>query len=263
MLYSIKILFQVLYSFKTAYAETPIICKLSGMKNWSRVFGDFLEMLYPPLCITCGERLISQEKYICMACWFDLPVSRFHHEPDNKVAQLFWGRVQIENAAAYFYYRKGSRYQKLIHFIKYKGLKELGFEAGKRFGAELAEAENYKPPELIVPVPLHPKKLKKRGFNQSEWIARGMAHAVGSPLDHENLYRKIFTDTQTRKGRFERWQNVEGIFGVKNPEVFENKHILLVDDVVTTGSTLEACAYELLKIEGTRVSVATLAYADY
>jgi ComF family protein len=233
------------------------------MNTLAQIFDNVLELFYPQLCITCGERLISQEKYICMKCWFDLPVSRFEKENENKVAQLFWGRVQIEHATSYFQYRKGSRYQKLIHFVKYKGLKELGQETGRRFGVVLAETENFTQIDKIVPVPLHPKKQKIRGFNQSEWIARGISEGLNKPMLENNLYRKTFTSTQTRKNRFERWQNVEGIFGVKNSEEFENQHLLIVDDVVTTGSTLEACAYELLKISGVKVSIATLAFADF
>src|SRR5690554_2263791 len=141
------------------------------MNALTQAFDDVLGLFYPQLCITCGERLISQEEYICLKCWFDLPVSRFENERENKVAQLFWCRVQIETATSYFHYRKGSRYQKLIHFIKYKGLKELGLIAGKRFGHTLAESDHFNRIDGIVPVPLHPKKRKKRGFNQSEWIA--------------------------------------------------------------------------------------------
>ncbi|WP_372949614.1 ComF family protein [Mariniphaga sp.] len=233
------------------------------MNTLTQIFDDVLGLFYPQLCITCGERLISQEKYLCMKCWFDLPISRFENENENKVAQLFWGRVQVEHATSYFHYRKGSRYQKLIHFIKYKGMKELGLETGRRFGDILAETENFNQIDTIVPVPLHPKKQKKRGFNQSDWIARGISESMNKPISDNNLHRKVFTSTQTRKNRFERWQNVEGIFGVKNPEKFENQRVLLVDDVVTTGSTLEACAYELLKVSGTKVSIATLAFADF
>lgn len=223
---------------------------------------NLLELLYPSQCIACSERLNSQETYLCMNCWMDLPVSRFHHESDNKVAQLFWGRVKIEQATSYFQYRKGSRYQNLIHFIKYKGLKELGLETGKRFGAVLAESSSFSNISLVVPVPLHKKKEKKRGFNQSEWIAMGIGSALQRPVVANNLFRQIYTPTQTRKNRFERWQNVDGIFGVKNPAEFEGNHILLIDDVVTTGSTLEACAWELLKIKDVKISIATLAFAD-
>lgn len=233
------------------------------MKEMPRILNDLLGLFYPELCITCGDRLISQEKHICMKCWFDLPVNNFHRESDNKVAQLFWGRVQIENAVSYFNYRKGSKYQKLIHFIKYKGLKELGYETGLRYGNVLIQSEKFRDIDIVVPVPLHPRKEQKRGYNQSEWIARGLAESMKKPLSADNLYRKMHTSTQTRKNRFERWQNVEGIFGIKRPDEFSGKHILLVDDVVTTGSTLEASAFQLLKINNTRVSIATLGFADY
>lgn len=232
------------------------------MNKLSHAFDDLLELFFPSLCITCGERLISQEKFVCMNCWLDLPVTNFHLEPENKVAQLFWGRVNIENATAWFHFRKGSNYQQIIHFIKYKGIKELGFECGKRLGNSLAETKNFQDVDVIVPVPLHPKKLNQRGYNQSEWIARGIAETLQKPVQTNNLYRKRFTSTQTKKTRLERWQNVEGIFDVNNPESFMGKHILLVDDVATTGATLEACAVPLLNFENTKVSIATLAYAD-
>lgn len=223
---------------------------------------NFLELIYPSQCVTCGERLTSQDSYLCINCWMDMPVSRFTDEPDNKVAQLFWGRVPVENATSFFRYRKGSRYQKLIHSIKYKGMKELGFEAGKRFGHLLADTGHSYPVDIIVPVPLHKRKLRKRGYNQSEWIASGIASAIQKPVVTDNLVRLVYSATQTRKNRYERWQNVEGIFEVREAEAFSGKHILLVDDVVTTGSTLEACAFELVKLPGTKVSIATLAFAD-
>ncbi|MDD4144629.1 MAG: phosphoribosyltransferase family protein [Prolixibacteraceae bacterium] len=230
------------------------------MNRISRTCNDLLELLYPSLCITCGERLVLHEKYICMKCWLDLPVTNFHLDPENNVARLFWGRVNIEYATSYFFFRKGSRYQKLIHFIKYRGLKELGFESGIRLGDLLSA--NYNSVDLIVPVPLHPEKEKRRGFNQSEWIARGIAVSFDHPVVPGNLYRTVYNPTQTRKDRYGRWLNVEGIFKVRDPGRFEGRHIMLVDDVITTGSTLEACAAEILKIPGTRVSIATLAVAD-
>lgn len=232
------------------------------MIKLSKTFNDLLELFYPTLCIACGDRLISQEKYLCMNCWTDVPLTNFHLNPENRVAQLFWGRTQIENASAWFSYKKGSNYQHLIHFIKYKGLKELGFETGRRFGLALVESPNFNTIDIIVPVPLHPKKEKKRGYNQSEWIARGMAETMHKPLSTNNLIRNLHTSTQTKKNRFERWQNVENIFAVNKPDELSNKHILLVDDVVTTGSTLEACAFTLLKIESVKVSIATLGFAD-
>ena len=233
------------------------------MLNWSKNISDILELVFPTLCVTCGERLITQEKFVCFNCWNDLPETHFHLEPDNKVAQLFWGRVTIENAAAYFSYKKGSKYQQLIHFTKYRGLKELGFEAGRKYGFVLRESLVFSGADYVVPVPLHPKKEKKRGYNQCKWIADGVADSLNKKVVSDNLFRKTYTSTQTRKNRYERWQNVDGIFGIHRPEEFENKHLLLIDDVVTTGSTLEACAFEILKIKNTKVSIATLAFADF
>ncbi|HKI89760.1 MAG TPA: phosphoribosyltransferase family protein [Draconibacterium sp.] len=233
------------------------------MKRLAQYTDELLGLFFPDLCVTCGERLLSHEKYVCLNCWHDLPQTHFHLVEENKVAQLFWGRVQIEHATSFFSYKKGSRYQQLIHFAKYKGLKELGFETGRRFGFMLNESEVFSSVDWIVPVPLHPKKQKIRGYNQSEWIACGMADSMKKQVSADNLYRKIYTSTQTRRNRFERWQNVEGIFDVARPSEFENKYILLVDDVVTTGSTLEACAFSLLKTENIKVSIATLAFADF
>ncbi len=225
-------------------------------------FNDLLELFFPALCITCGDRLISQEKYVCVKCWSDLPVTNFHFDADNKVAQLFWGRIKIENATSYFTFKKGSIYQQLIHSVKYRGLKELGFETGRRFGAALSDSESFAAVDVIIPVPLHPLKEKKRGYNQSEWIAKGIADTLGKSYSVSELKRNIHTSTQTKKNRFERWKNVENIFVVEHPEILAGKHILLVDDIITTGSTLEASAYQLLKIEGVKVSIATLGYAD-
>ena len=232
------------------------------MRKLAGEFNNFLELFFPTLCVTCGNRLITQEKFLCFDCWQDLPVTNFHHHSGNKVEQLFWGRVNIELATAFFSFNKGSNYQHLIHFIKYKGMKELGYETGKRFGISLSDSAGFSSVGYIVPVPLHPKKEKMRGYNQSEWIAKGISETMKKPVSADNLKRNLHTSTQTRKNRFERWENVENIFETTRPEEFKGKHILLVDDVVTTGSTLESCAFQLLQIENVKVSIATLAFAD-
>jgi ComF family protein len=182
-------------------------------------------------------------------------------EPDNRVEQLFYGRVKIEYATSFFYFSKGSKYQTLLHNLKYKGMKELGAEIGKHFAIDLMQSANFTSVDIICPLPLHPSKEKKRGYNQSWWIASGIAKQMQKELSDNNLKRVTATETQTRKGRFERWQNVDGIFELTNPEAFSGKHILLVDDVVTTGSTLEACAHAITTIINARVSIATLATA--
>jgi len=228
------------------------------MKNF---FEDFTELFYPLLCITCDRKLFKQEKFICLHCFHDLPRTHFHSDPENKIAQLFWGRAMVENATSWLFFRKGSRYQKLIHFLKYKGLKEIGEEMGKLFGDELKNSP-FQESDVVIPVPLHVRKLKQRGYNQSEWIAKGIAYSLNKPLMINNLIRDMFTNTQTRKNRFERWQNVEGIFAVCDPSALAQKHILVVDDVVTTGSTLEAAVVALLQAGASKVSIATLACAE-
>jgi len=232
------------------------------MNKLTKGLSNIADMFFPNLCVTCGNRLVMQEKYLCIDCWLDLPVTNFHFNPENKVAQLFWGRVKIENATAFFVFNKGSNYQHLIHFIKYKGLKELGFETGRRFGMALSTSPQFNAVDIILPVPLHPKKQKKRGYNQSEWIANGISESLNKPVSNDNLRRNLHTSTQTRKNRYERWENVDNIFEVTLPDEFAGKHILIIDDVVTTGSTLESCALQLLQLEGVKVSIATLAFAD-
>jgi ComF family protein len=219
------------------------------------------ELLYPRLCVVCGDRLIEQEQWICLNCLHHIPRTNFHLTPDNPVARIFYGRVQIEQATSFFYFSKGSHYQTLLHNLKYKGMKELGAEIGKHFGIDLMQSPGFSSVDVICPVPLHPSKERKRGYNQSWWIASGIAKQMNKELDAENLKRVTATETQTRKSRFERWQNVEGIFELSNPETFHGKHILLVDDVVTTGSTLEACAAAIHSATHANVSIATLATA--
>lgn len=229
----------------------------------SLIAKDVGDLLFPRYCIACNQRMLANDRFLCMHCWHDIPVTNFHLQADNPVAQLFWGRVRLEAATSWFAFKKGSRYQHLIHRIKYKGMKELGFEAGVRFGTVLLESSVYSQVDVLLPVPLHPRKEKKRGYNQCLWIARGMAFAMGKEVVSGNLVRGRYTETQTRKTRFKRWLNVEGVFSVQDPEILKGKHLLLIDDVVTTGATLEACAAELLKIGGVQVSVATLAFADF
>ena len=219
------------------------------------------ELLYPRLCVVCGDKLIEKEQWICLHCLHHIPRTNYHLTPNNPVSQIFYGRVQIEYATSFFYFNKGSKYQTLLHNLKYKGMKELGEEIGKHFGIDLQQSPGFSSVDLICPVPLHPQKEKKRGYNQSWWIASGIAKQLNKELSENNLNRVIATETQTRKSRFDRWQNVEGIFELSDPEAFCGKHVLLVDDVVTTGSTLEACAMSILSKTNARVSIATLATA--
>jgi ComF family protein len=167
----------------------------------------------------------------------------------------------IEKAAAFSYYNKGSRIRKLIHNLKYKGIRELGYELGRIYGLSLDSSGFMDDIDLIIPVPLHPEKKQIRGYNQSEIISFGIADAVHLPVDVNSLVRTIVSATQTKRSRYERWTNVEGIFEVIDPQAIMRKHVLLVDDVITTGSTIESCVNELLKTEGVKVSVVALAFA--
>jgi ComF family protein len=225
------------------------------------LWDDFISILFPRICYGCGNHLLRNENLICTDCFFSIPRTDYHHVPDNPVAQLFWGRTNITKAAAFSYYTRGSRIRKIIHSLKYKGIKEIGFEMGRIYAISLKASGFFEDIDVIVPVPLHPSKQRKRGFNQSETITSGISEVSGLQVDSKTLRRVSFSDTQTRRSRYERWLNVEGIFNIADPEIFRGKHVLLVDDVITTGSTIESCAAELLKIEDVKVSVIALAVA--
>jgi ComF family protein len=225
------------------------------------LWDDILSLLFPRLCYACGNHLLRNEKLICTECFILIPRTNYHLLEDNPVARLFWGRCKIEKACAFSFYNKDSRIRKLIHNLKYKGIREVGFELGKIYGQSLTKSDFLKGIDLIIPVPLHPSKKRIRGFNQSEIISGGLAEATGLPVETGILERITLSETQTKRSRYDRWINVEGIFSVANPAKIAGKHILLVDDVITTGSTLESCSVELLKTEGVKVSVAALAVA--
>jgi ComF family protein len=225
------------------------------------LWDDFISLLFPRLCCACGNHLMRNENLICTECYVLIPRTNYHIAEDNPVAQLFWGRCIIEKAAAFSYYNKGSRIRNLIHNMKYKGIREIGIELGRIYALSLKSSGFTKDIDLIIPVPLHPVKKRTRGFNQSEIISMGIADVTGLPVDTKSLVRTTVSETQTKRSRYERWTNVEGIFHVIDPQTIMNKHVLLVDDVITTGSTIESCSYELLKIEGVKVSVVALAFA--
>lgn len=222
---------------------------------------DFLFLFYPKLCCGCEIPLVRGEEVICLLCLADLPRTGFEKDPGNPVAQLFWGRTSFSMATAFSSFEKGGIMQRMMHRLKYKGEEEIGRKLGQIFGFDLSKSEYYFDIDLVVPVPLHRRREKERGYNQSAGIAEGIAASFGKPMVVRNLVRNHYSETQTHKGRFERWVNVRSLFEVRNPGKLEGKHILLVDDVVTTGATLEACAQELLMVPGVRVSVAVLAYA--
>jgi ComF family protein len=223
------------------------------------MWDDFISLLFPRLCYACGSHLLRNENLICTQCYISIPRTNYHLTSENPVAQLFWGRCRISKAAAFSFYSKGSRIRKLIHKLKYEGVKEIGYELGRIYGLALMNSGFTDDMDIIIPVPLHHSKQRKRGFNQSEYISRGVAEVTGLQLDIRTLVRIRASDTQTKRSRYERWENVEGIFAITDSQRIEGKHILLVDDVITTGSTLDACATELLKIGNVKVSIVAIA----
>lgn len=189
-----------------------------------------------------------------------MPKTQFHTDAANPVAQSFWGRVPLQQATAFYYFEKGGNVQNLLHNLKYNGQKELGETIGRLYGNELKE-HNWAAIDIVLPVPLHKRKQRKRGYNQSWHFAKGMARGLDATALENVLVKTVSTQSQTKKTREERIKNVKEVFAITNRKALENKHILLVDDVITTGATIESCAQTLLQVEGVTVSVASIAYA--
>ncbi len=230
--------------------------------NFSRYWADFTALLFPNLCPACGEALVANEHVICTDCRYSLPFTNFHLQPDNIVARQFWGKLNVEAAYAMYYFSKGGKVQNMLHHLKYKNMPQVGKVLGVMAGEQLLKSGNFKQIDLVIPVPLHQRRMRERGYNQSAMFAEGLAGKLNASLLESNLIRIRNTETQTHKSRFDRFENMKEVFSVLNPEPLVNKHVLLVDDTVTTGSTLEACGIELLKIPGVKLSIATIAYAE-
>lgn len=227
------------------------------MKNF---FSYLADLFFPRVCPVCGRALNAQEGYVCDMCMVDLPRTGYHEREFNAVEQLFAGKVRIERASGYFFYERGGNYASILHDIKYHNQPLLGEWMGRQFALETAGSELWNGIDLIVPVPLHRNKLIARGYNQSEYIARGIASVMGCRV--ESIVTAVKEhETQTSKGLHERLLNTEGIFAVKQPERYCSRHVLIVDDVVTTGATLLSCAEALSAISDVKMSIATLAVA--
>lgn len=217
-------------------------------------------LIYPDLCVACHDHLTKQEAIICLSCLHQLPETKFHLMKDNPVEEVFWGREDIHAATALCYFVKNGRLQRMLHALKYHKRQDVGELLGKLLGQALKSSPRFTGINHVVPVPLHPRKERSRGFNQSVSIGLGVAEAMGIDLA-QPLMRTVFNPTQTRKGRYERWENVKGIFNVRDGEKWKGLHFLLIDDVMTTGSTLEAAAWALKQINGVRVSIAVIGLA--
>ena len=227
-----------------------------------RLATDLFGLLFPELCNACGTHLYYGEKEICSKCLYQLPYTDFHLHPENAVAKQFWGRLPLQNATALLYFKKGGKVQNLMHGLKYKGKTEVGEKLGELLGEKLNQSNEFKNIDLIVPVPLHPKRERQRGYNQSEFIAKGLAKSLQVPHSTSHLLRTKVTQTQTKKSRYTRYENMETVFSTANNIELIDQNILLVDDVVTTGATLEACGNVLLQAGVKQLNIAAVAFAQ-
>ena len=223
---------------------------------------DLISLFFPPYCLACREVLAKREQWLCTACITELPQTSYHLEADNPVAQKLYGRVPTTYAMAFYRFRKGNKVQKLVHQLKYGNKPAIGEALGRSYGSLLGKRHWASSFDWIVPVPLHVRKLSQRGYNQSDYFAKGLSASLTIPWYNQCLKRGKDTLTQTKKGKIERLQNLAHAFYVSDSQVVRGKHVLLVDDVITTGATLEACALSLLAAGTREISIATIGVAE-
>lgn len=223
---------------------------------------DLLYLFYPKTCVCCDEQLVKNKFEICLKCRFELPLTNFTNEINNKIEKTFYGRFNLEFATALIFYRTKGISQKLIYQLKYRDKQNVGTLLGKWLGNELLNSQRLQSVDYIVPVPLHPKKFESRGYNQLTTFGTSISEILGAPYIDDVLIKKSVNETQTLMHRFERWKNVNEIFYLNDTDIFKHKHVLLIDDVITTGATLEACAIKLLETKSIKISIATMAYTE-
>ncbi len=249
-------------SFRT-YLKASTINMTQLLRTFKQYLSAFLELIFPRLCLVCNRHLLKNEIEICNPCCHKLPKTNFVKNPkDNLASQLFWGRINLENVIPIYYLKKEEALQELLYELKYRGNKEIGLELGRKAG-QILKQEDLRSFDFLIPVPLHYKKFLKRGYNQSMVIAKGIHEILPIPINEGILYRKHNTKTQTHKNRYERWKNVEEIFDVRNNFSLAGKSILLIDDVLTTGATIESCAKALSTIPETKISILTIGLASH
>jgi ComF family protein len=221
---------------------------------------SLLHLLFPNVCAGCGNDVIDGNTVLCLKCIDAMPETNFELHPGNPVEKKFWGRLPLAGATAQYYFTRESLMQQLMHEFKYRGNKDLGLQLGRMMGDNLIRSGRFKI-DALIPLPLFDAKEKRRGFNQSVILCEGIAENLKVPVIKDVIIRSTHTDTQTKKGRIDRWLNMEGKFVLTNTAAIRGKHILLVDDVITTGATLEACGSELLTAPAVKISIASLCYA--
>lgn len=222
---------------------------------------DLIGLFIPRLCPGCDDALMGFEEVVCLNCLSDLPRTRFHDDPNNKVEQLFWGKVPLVAASAFLQFSRSGKVQHMLHQLKYAQDRKVGLFLGKLMAQELRESTRFQDVDTFMPVPLHPKKERKRGFNQSQVLVDGMCEVWPLEVAGRDLMRVVKTPSQTRRGRMDRWMNVKEAFHLPDPEALRDRHVLLVDDVVTTGATIEGCVKALSGVPGIRISLFTAACA--
>ncbi len=220
-------------------------------------FADLFALFFPPVCPACGNPLPPGGRFLCTACRLDAPLTGYEKERDNPLWRKFWGIIPVEEACGFLFYIMEGNYRRVVHGFKYRGSWHDALEMGRWFGHALRESGRYETVDLIVPVPLHLFKRLRRGYNQSEYLAEGLAKELERPVETKSVIRRVHNPSQARKPKEERWENVRDIFAVRHPERLKGRHILLVDDVFTTGATITSCAVAILKaVPDCRISVA-------
>jgi ComF family protein len=222
---------------------------------------SILQLIFPNLCLNCHQSLVTGEKHLCLYCQLELPETQYHLQKDNGVEKSLWGKIPFERAFSFLYFNQRGITQKILHELKYRGNEDLAIYLGSLYGERLKSTQAIHGIEGVIAIPLHPIKLKKRGYNQSQAFATGLCQSLQIEDLSSQLFRRKNTQTQTQKSRSERWDNVKEIFGVKNPKLLNNKHLLLVDDVITTGATIESCVKEVIEKSNCKLSIASIAHA--
>lgn len=230
----------------------------AAVKN---IFSSTLHLFYPHICTGCGSDLLSKDELLCLRCIHDLPHTQFAALPNNPIEKYFWGRLGLEAATSQFYFTKEFLIQQLIHRLKYRGDTGIGVYLGEIMGHSLLKTGRFNTIDALIPLPMFADKEHKRGYNQATVICNGLSAIMNVPVLSNAVMRRHATETQTRKDRTGRWDNVKSSFAVAHKNELRGKHLLLVDDVVTTGATLEACGTTILEVEAVKLSIATLAYA--
>ena len=226
------------------------------------MFKSLLNLFFPPTCAGCKTILIANENVICTSCRHEMPLTQHHLNPENDAYKKFYGRIPVEHVSALVYFHKKGIVQELIHSLKYRGQEAIGTVLGEWYAEELKNIPVLSTVDAIIPVPLHPKKLRERGYNQVTEFGNALAKSLQIPANTSILFRQVYSKTQSQKNRLGRTEGIDTIFDVSFDEKDHNKHFLLIDDVITTGATLEVCAKALLKIPGTKISIVCMAMAD-